>query len=107
MLDNISLIKESQISLTTLANKLLEKKVINVELKTEVMDAKCGLTDDERKERLLKVLAESVKVFGINLFRYIIKILKEEDTLLADNAAEILLKKYTDYTINELDNNNF
>ena len=97
MLDSISLIKDSEISLTTLANKLLEKKVINAELKTKVMDEKCGLTVDERKEKLLKVLAESVKVVG-KLFEYMIKILKEEDTVLADNAAEMLLKKYTDCT---------
>ena len=92
-MESISLIKESQISLTTLANKLLEKKVINAELKTEVMDEKCGLTVDERKEKLLKVLAESVKVSG-KLFRFMIKILKDEDTILADNAAETLLQKY-------------
>ena len=97
MLDSTSLIKDSQISLTTLANKLLEKKVINAEFKTEVMDEKCGLTADERKEKLLKVLAESVRVLG-KLFEYMIKILKEEDTVLADNAAEMLLEKYTDYT---------
>ena len=97
MLDSTSLIKDSQISLTTLANKLLEKKVINAELKTKVMDEKCGLTVDERKEKLLKVLAESVRVLG-KLFEYMIKILKEEDTVLADNAAEMLLEKYTDYT---------
>ena len=97
MLDSISLIKDSQISLTTLANKLLEKKVINAELKTKVMDEKCGLTVDERKEKLLNVLAESVRVLG-KLFEYMIKILKEEDTVLADNAAEMLLEKYTDYT---------
>ena len=99
MIDSVSLIKESQVSLTTLANKLLEKKVINAELKTEVMDEKCGLTIDERKEKLLKVLAESVKVVG-KLFGYMIKILKDEDTVLADNAAETLLKKYTDYIQN-------
>ena len=97
MLDSISLIKDSQISLTTLANKLLEKKVINAELKMKVMDEKCGLTVDERKEKLLEVLAESVRVLG-KLFEYMIKILKEEDTVLADNAAEMLLEKYTDYT---------
>ena len=96
-MESISLIKESKVSLTTLANKLLEKKVINAELKTEVMDAKCGLTVDERKEKLLKVLAESVKVVG-KLFEYMIKILKEEDTVLADNAAKMLLKKYTNCT---------
>ena len=60
------------------------------------MDAKCGLTVDERKEKLLKVLADSIKVVG-KLFGYMIKILKDEDTVLADNAAETLLKKYTDY----------
>ena len=97
MMESISLIKDSQISLTTLANKLLEKKVINAGLKMEVMDEKCGLTADERKEKLLKVLAESVKVVG-KLFEYMIKILKEEDTVLADNAAKMLLKKYTNCT---------
>ena len=96
MMESTSLIKESQISLTTLANKLLEKKVINAEQKTEVMDEKCGLTIDERKEKLLKVLADTIKVIG-KPFEYMIKILKDEDTLLADNAAETLLKKYTDY----------
>ena len=60
------------------------------------MDAKCGLTVDERKEKLLKVLADSIKVVG-ELFGYVIKILKDEDTVLAGNAAETLLKKYTDY----------
>ena len=96
MMESISLIKESKVSLTTLANKLLEKKVINAEQKTEVMDEKCGLTIDERKEKLLKVLADTIKVIG-KPFGYMIKILKDEDTLLADNAAETLLKKYTDY----------
>ena len=96
MMESISLIKESKVSLTTLANKLLEKKVINAELKTEVMDEKCRLTIDERKEKLLKVLADTIKVIG-KPFGYMIKILKDEDTLLADNAADTLLKKYTDY----------
>ena len=44
------------------------------------MDAKCGLTVDERKEKLLKVLADSIKVVG-KLFGYMIKILKDEDTV--------------------------
>ena len=67
------------------------------------MDAKCGLTVDERKEKLLKVLADSIKVVG-KLFGYMIKILKDEDTVLADyydNAAETFLKKYTDYIRND------
>ena len=55
-----------------------------------------SLTVDERKEKLLKVLTDSIKVVG-KLFGYMIKILKDEDTVLADNAAETLLKKYTDY----------
>ena len=54
-----------------------------------------SLTVDERKEKLLKVLTDSTKVVG-KLFGYMIKILKDED-VLADNAAETLLKKYTDY----------
>ena len=55
-----------------------------------------SLTVDERKEKLLKVLTDSIKVVG-KLFGYMIKILKDEDTVLADNAAETLLKKYPDY----------
>ena len=50
-----------------------------------------SLTVDERKEKLLKVLTDSIKVVG-KLFGYMIKILKDEDTVLADNAAETLLK---------------
>ena len=98
MIDSISLIKGSQISLTTLANKLLVKKVINDEQKTDVMDAKCGLTVDERKEKLIKALADSIQVVG-KLFGDMIKILEDEDTVLAKNAAETLLKKYTDYNM--------
>ena len=55
-----------------------------------------SLTVDERKEKLLKVLTDSIKVVG-KLFGYMIKILKDEDTVLADNAVETLLKKYPDY----------
>ena len=98
MIESTSLIKGSQVSLTTLANKLLEKKVISAELNNEVMDPKCGLTADERKDKLLKVLADSIKIVG-KLFGYMVKILKDENTVLSDNAAETILKKYTDYNM--------
>ena len=77
--ENISLIKSAEIDPVFLADKLLEKKIINERQRKAITDRFTGHTENERMDELLHALMKSItfegKVFGI-----FFKILKE-DTL--------------------------
>ena len=93
MTDNITLIKRAGIGLVLLADKLLEKKIINERQKKAVTDRFTGRTEDERMDDLLHTLMTSIKVEG-KVFGIFLEILKEEDTLVSISLADKLLADY-------------
>ena len=86
MTENISLIKSTGIGLVLLADKLLEKKIINEWQRKAVTDRFIGCTEDERMDELLHTLMTSIKVEG-KIFGMFLEILKEEDTLVSISLA--------------------
>ena len=91
--ENISLIKSTGIGLVFLADKLLEKKIINERKRKAVTDQFTGRTEDERMDELLHALMTSIKVDG-KVFGIFLEILKEEDTLAFISLANKLLTGY-------------
>ena len=93
MTENITLIKSTGIDLVFLADKLLEKKIINERKKKAVIDQFTGRTEDERMDALLSILMAAIKVEG-KVFGIFLEILKEEDTLVSISLADKLLADY-------------
>ena len=93
MTENISLIKSAGIDLVFLADKLLEKKIINERKKKAVIDRFTRGTEDERMDELLHALMTSINVEG-KVFGIFLEILKEEDTLVSISLANKLLADY-------------
>ena len=93
MMDNIPLIKESQISLVSLANKLSSKKIINETERKEVTDTHTVLSADERMDKLLNLLKITIKLKG-KVFGDFLEILREEDNVRADALADKLEEEY-------------
>ena len=91
--ENITLIKSTGISLVFLADKLLEKKIINERQMKAVTDRFTGCTEEERMDELLHALMTSIKVEG-KVFGIFLEILKEEDTLASISLANKLLADY-------------
>ena len=93
MKENILSIKSAGIDHVFLADKLLEKKIINERKKKAVTDRFIGRTEDERIDELLQALMSSIKVEG-KAFGIFLEILKEEDTLVSISLADKLLADY-------------
>ena len=93
MKENISLIKSSGMALISLADKLLENKIISLEKKKEVTDRHTGRTEDERMDELLHILMTSIKVEE-RVFDIFLEILRKEDTILSLRLAEKLSDAY-------------
>ena len=93
MTENTSSIKSTGIDLYFLADKLLQKKIINERKKRAVTDRFTGRTEDERMDELLHILMTSIKVEG-KVFGIFLEILKEEDTLVSISIADKLLAEY-------------
>ena len=93
MTENITLIKSAGIDRVFLADKLLEKKIINERKKKALTDRFIGHTEDERMDELLHALMTSIKVEG-KVFGIFLEILKEEDTLVSISLADKLLADY-------------
>ena len=79
--------------LDSLANKLVEKRIINEKKKNEITDQSCGLTADQRMDKLLCIVKASIKEDGED-FELFIEIIKQEDTRRADRLAQTLLDTY-------------
>ena len=94
MTENISLIKSSGIDLIFLADKLLEKKIINERKKKAVTDRLTGLTENERMDELIHILMKSIEVKGKEVFDIFLEILKKEDTRLSLRLAKKLSDAY-------------
>ena len=93
MTENITLIKRAGIDHVVLADKLLEKKIINERQRRTVTDRFTGHTEDERMDDLLHALMTSINVEG-KAFGIFLDILKKEDTLASNKVADKLLAEY-------------
>ena len=92
MTECTGMIKE-RVDLNTLVDKLLEKRMINEREKNQVLDERCGLTADQRMDKLLSLVKASIREDGED-FGLFLEIIKQENTRRADRLAETLLNNY-------------
>ena len=85
-----------RIDLYTLVEKLVEKKIISARQKDKATDELSGCTTNQRMNELLGIVKESVEVEG-KVFGYILKILKDEDTILANKLYDDMMNRYREY----------
>ena len=93
MTENLSLIKRVKVNHQFVADKLLEKKIINARERDEVTDKQTGCTVDERMDRLLELITASISMKGEE-FGIFLEILKEEDTSRSIGLANKLKELY-------------
>ena len=94
MTENIELIKSTKVNLHFLADKLLEKKIIDARDKEGVTDEHSGRIADERMGKLLELLTASINLDGQD-FGIFLNILKaEQNNKRCVNLAERLLNEY-------------
>ena len=89
-------IRSCRIDLVSLAEKLLQKKIINLKQKSKSIDENTGHSYDQRMDELLEIIKASVKVEG-KVFGYILEILKDEDTILTNKLYDDMMNKYRRY----------
>ncbi|XP_019853209.1 PREDICTED: uncharacterized protein LOC109582741 [Amphimedon queenslandica] len=83
------------LDLGTLANKLLEKRIINEREQREVLDDRTGLTTDRRMDKLLSFVRTTIRLDSDgNTFLLFIQIITEEDTIRTDMIAKRLVEYY-------------
>ena len=96
MTEFTSQIRSCRIDLISLAEKLLQKKIINPKQKSKATDELSGRTTDQRMDELLDIVKESIKAQG-KVFGYILEILKDEDTILTNTLYDDMMKRYRRY----------
>ena len=84
---------KKRLDLNTLVDKLLEKRIINERQKNQITDQHCGLTADQRMDKLLSLVKASIEVDG-QVFQLFVEIIKQENTIITDSLAQTLLDKY-------------
>ena len=89
-------IRSCRIDLVSLAEKLLQKKIINTKQKSKATDEKTGYSYDQRMDELLEIIKASVKAQG-KVFGYVLEILKDEDTILTNTLYDDMMNKYRKY----------
>ena len=92
MTESTGMIKR-RLGLNTLVDKLLEKRIINERQKTHITDQHCGLTADQRMDKLLSLVKESIEV-DVQVFHLFVEIIKQENTIITDRLAQTLLDNY-------------
>ena len=92
MTECTGMIKED-ITLNPLVDKLVEKRIINESEKNHILDDQCGLTADQRMDKLLGFVKASINRDGED-FRLFIEIIKQENTRRADRLVQKLLDTY-------------
>ena len=92
MTECTGMIKE-RVGLRPLIDKLVEKRMISETEKGQVTDQSCGLTADQRMDKLLGFVKASIKEDGED-FGLFIEIIKQENTRRADRLAQTLLDTY-------------
>ena len=93
MTENIALIKDVKVNLQFLADKLLEKEIIDASEKGEVTDERSGRTVDQRMDKLLEFLTASIRLDGED-FGVFLDILKDQNNKRYTNLAKRLMKVY-------------
>ena len=97
MTENIALIKDAKVNLHYLADKLLEKEIIDASEKGEVIDEHSGRTADQRMDKLLEFLTASIKLDGED-FGVFLDILKSQNNKRYTNLAKRLMNVYNKKT---------
>ena len=92
MMESISLIKDAKVDLQYLADKLLEKKIIDARERGAVTDEHSGRTD-QRMDKLLELLTASIRLDGED-FGIFLDILKDQDNKRYINLAKKLMNVY-------------
>ena len=93
MTENIALIKDTKVNLQFLADKLLEKEIIDASEKGEVTDEHSGRTADQRMDKLLEFLTASIRLDGED-FGVFLDILKDQNNKRYTNLAKRLMNVY-------------
>ena len=97
MTECTGMIKE-RVGLYPLIDKLVEKRIISETEKNQVTDQSCGLTANERMDKLLGFVKVSIKEDGEE-FGLFIEIIKQENTRKADRLAQKLLDTYNELNV--------
>ena len=82
-----------KLRLNSLVDKLVQNRMINEDEKAEVIDQSCNLTTDQRMDKLLGFIKDSIQEDGED-FGLFIEIIKQENTRRADRLAQTLLDTY-------------
>ena len=83
-----------KIDLMYLADKMVEKGVMKDDKKRSIVDdSMTGLTEVERKNKLLNILKDTVAVDG-SIFTWFIQILEDDGTVISTSIANKLKEKY-------------
>ena len=93
MTENISLIKDAKVNLHFLADKLLEKKIIDKRESGEATDEHSGCIVDQRMDKLLELLTASIRLDGED-FGVFLDILKDQNNKRYTNLAKRLMDVY-------------
>ena len=93
MTENIALIKSAKVDLQFLADKLLEKEIIDASERGAVTDEHSGRTADQRMDKLLELLTASIILDGED-FGIFLNILKDQNNKRYTNLAKKLLNVY-------------
>ena len=93
MTENIALIKDAKVNLQLLADKLLEKKIIDASERGEVIDEQSGRTVDQRMDKILELLTASIRLGGED-FSAFLDILKDQNNKRYTNLAKRLMDVY-------------
>ena len=92
MTECTGMIKE-RVMLHSLIDKLVENRMINEDEKDEVTDQSCNLDTEQRMDKLLDFVKDSIREDGED-FGLFIEIIKQEGTRRADRLAQTLLDTY-------------
>ena len=79
-----------------LAEKLLQKRIINERQKKKVTDEKTGHSSGQRMDELLDIVKDSIKV-DETTFHDFLEILLGENTRITDKLHSDMLNKYKQY----------
>ena len=94
MTECTGMIKERlDLTTCTMVDRLLEKRIINEKQKNQITDQHCGLTADQRMDKLLSLVKASIQVNG-QVFHLFVEIIKQENTIITDSLAQTLLDNY-------------
>ena len=94
MTECTGMIKERlDLNTCTLVDRLLEKRIINEKQKNQITDQHCGLTADQRMDKLLSLVKASIREDGED-FGLFLEIIKQENTRRTDRLSQTLLDNY-------------